>query len=285
MKAIIMMKQLVILLFFLSTFITFSGNAQHLSIAQRPENSLTGSAFAASIRDSPISVSAREQHMLEEVEQGNVPDFYRSFLPVIDTAMIEGKQFVIKYFVAPDYLAIGSDKDYFYAPLTAASAQKIADKLNCSLPTRKMSNRIYQSAIFKLTPEPIPPSIRMMTVPVFEDHNKLVHQQLDRIDAKPGSLVAGNKKDVIISNKIIAADGTLRVVIYGWHKPDGKAIQPLYNGHKFDWVDYSHGIRLIQNQVYLNGRKTTMKKILKSKTLNVLLSDEGVIRMQRYPHN
>ncbi|WEK17803.1 MAG: hypothetical protein P0Y49_13445 [Candidatus Pedobacter colombiensis] len=273
------MKPLITLLLFSLTLITFSGNAQHLKIPQRKVNALTGSAFAASIRDSLLSLSEREELMLKEVEHGNVPDFYRSFLPVTDTANIEGKQYIIKYFVAPDYLVIGSDKDYFYAPLTAAAAQKIANKLNCSLPTRKMSDRIYQSAIFKLTPEPIPPSMKMMTVPVFEDHNRLVHQQLDRIGAKPGSLVAGNKKDVIISNKIAATDGTLRVVIYGWHKPDGKAIQPLYNGHKYDWVDYSHGIRLIQNQVYLNGRKTTIKKILKSKKLNVLLSDEDVIRI------
>lgn len=127
--------------------------------------------------------------------------------------------------------------------------------------------------------------MRMITVPVFQDHNKLVHEQLIRVGAKPGSLVAGNKKDVVISNKITAVDGTLRVVIYGWHKPDGKAIQPLYNGHKYDWVDYSHGIRLIQNQVYLNGCKTTIKKILKSKKLNVLLSDEGIISVSKYPVN
>jgi hypothetical protein len=280
-----MMKPLITSLFFLLIFITCSANAQHLKIPQRPVNALRGSAFVATILDSLLSPLERERLMLKELEQGNVPDFYRNFLPVIDTATIEGKLFTIKYFVAPDYLVIGSDEDYFYSPLTAATAQKIADKLSCSLPTRKMSDQIYQSAIFKLTPEPIPPSMRMITVPVFEDHNRLVHQQLDRIGGKPGSLVAGNKKDVVISNKITAADGSLRVVIYGWHKPDGKAIQPLYNGHKYHWVDYSHGIRLIQNQVYLNGRKTTVKKILKSKTLHVLLSDEGVIQMPKYPVN
>lgn len=277
-----MIKQLINLSFFLLILSPFSGNSQHLKLPKRNVNSLTGSAFVAIISDSLLSITDREQFMIKEVVQGNVPNFYRNFLPITDTTTIDGKQYIITYFVAPDYLIIGSDQDYFYSPLTASAAQKIANQLNCSLPTRKMSDQIYQSAEYKLIPEPIPPSIKMTTVPVFVDHNKLVEQQRLKIGVKQGSLVAGNKKDVVISNKITATDESLRVVIYGWHKPDGKAIQPMYNGHKYDWVDYSHGIRLIQNQIYLNGRKTTVKEILKSKSLNVLLSDEGPIYRPRY---
>lgn len=77
--------------------------------------------------------------------------------------------------------------------------------------------------------------------------------------------------------------GDLKVVIYGWHKPDGKAIQPLYNGHTTLHVDYSHGIRLVQNKVWLNGKRSTIQKILKSETLHTLLSDEGMIREPIYP--
>lgn len=279
------MKHLIPILSFFLMASGFLSNAQRLKLPQRPINALSGSEFSAAIRDSSLSPAAREQRILAEVESGNVPAFYRNFLPVTDSLIVDDKLFVVKYFVAPDYLAIGSDSDYFYCPLTASAAQMIADQLKCSLPTRKMVDRIYQSAAVKLTPEPIPPSMRMITVPVFEDHNKLLHQQLERIGAKPGKLIAGNKKDVVLSNKIIAGDGTPRVVIYGWHKPDGKAIQPLYNGHKYDWVDYSHGIRLIQDQVYLNGRKTTLKKILKSDEFHGLLSDEGVINRPVYPLN
>ncbi|MBB5439569.1 hypothetical protein HDC92_003262 [Pedobacter sp. AK017] len=270
-------KQLIPVLFFFLMLSGFSGNAQYLKLPKRPVNALSGSAFATAIRDASLSPAAREQRILAEVESGNVPVFYRNFLPVTDSLVIEDKLFLIKYFVAPDYLVVGSDSDYFYCPLTVSAAQRIADKLKCSLPTRKMSDRIYQSADVKLSPEPIPPSMQMITVPVFEEHNRLLHQQLERMGAKPGKLIAGNKKDVVLSNQIIARNGTPRVVIYGWHKPDGKAIQPLYNGHKYDWVDYSHGIRLIQNKVYLNGSQTTLKKILKSDKFHGLLSDEGVI--------
>src|SRR5690606_13338078 len=103
-----MMKQLAPLLFFLVA-INFSGNAQHLKLPQRPVNALSGSAFAATISDSLLSPATREQRILAEVESGNVPAFYRNFLPVTDSLIVDGKLFVVKYFAAPDYLVIGSD--------------------------------------------------------------------------------------------------------------------------------------------------------------------------------
>lgn len=55
-------------------------------------------------------------------------------------------------------------------------------------------------------------------------------------------LIAGIKKDVVISGKLLQDAKAHRVAIYGWHKTDSKPIQPLYTGH-IDWyVDYSHGI-------------------------------------------
>jgi hypothetical protein len=116
------------------------------------------------------------------------------------------------------------------------------------------------------------------------DHDKLVHTQREKFltEFPLGSLVAGNKKDVVISNKIYAPDGKPRVVIYGWHKPDGKAIQPLYNGHTSLHVDYSHGIRLVQNKVWVDGKKTTVQKVVESPDLNALLSDEGQIAKPFY---
>lgn len=257
--------------------------AQILNLPQRSSYALSGTDFIASILDSAMTPVQREARILNEIEQGNVPTFYRTFKSIKDTILIEGKKSCITYFVAPDYVMVGSDTDYFYCPLTARSAQLIAKKLKCILPTRKMVDRIYQFATIKLQPEPIPPSMRMMTVPVFVDHNKLVQMQLKRNGVSSGSLIAGHKKDVILSNKIKANDGTTRVVIYGWHKLDGKAIQPLYNGHKYDWVDYSHGIRLVQNQVFVNGRKRKAKWILRSKKYHKFLSDEGQLNTPRYP--
>ena len=79
----------------------------------------------------------------------------------------------------------------------------------------------------------------MTTVAVFLRHNEIVRRARNR---PLGKLVAGHKKDVVITNKVFTKPG--KVAIYGWHKPDGKPIQPLYTGHAESQVDYSHGIRL-----------------------------------------
>jgi hypothetical protein len=75
-----------------------------------------------------------------------------------------------------------------------------------------------------------------------------------------GKLVAGNKKDVIISNRIYNDTSNCHVVIYGWHKTNGKAIQPLYARHLNSWADYSHGIRLIQRNSMGKRQKDQHKK-------------------------
>jgi hypothetical protein len=49
-------------------------------------------------------------------------------------------------------------------------------------------------------------------------------------------------------------------------------------------MDYSHGMRFIQNAIIYNGSATTVKTILQSSTLNTLLSDEGVINPPEYPY-
>lgn len=276
------MKNILIILLFLTSSFSYG---QILKIKNRSINALSGSEFSKSIRDTNLSLDKREEIIFKEVKSGNIPNFYRQLVEIRDTILINNVQQSIKYYVLPDFLAIGSDQDYFYCPMRPQLAQKIAKYLKCSLPTRKISDKIYQSAQVKLSPQPIPPSKEMITVPVFEKHNLMVQEQRkNSLEKFPnGHLVTGNKKDVVISNKIFNDKGSLRVVIYGWHKSDGRPIQPLYNGHSTIHVDYSHGIRLVQNKVLLNDKRSTVQKILKSEELYELLSDEGRIEKPFYP--
>jgi len=127
----------------------------------------------------------------------------------------------------------------------------------------------------------------MITVPVFKQHNDSVCiQRATTLAQYPlGLLIGGHKKDVIISNSIVS---NLKlavpkpVVIYGWHQLNGTPIQPLYNGHGETYADYSHGIRLVQDSVSLDGSPATVASILTDQTLWPLLSDEGVIPLPRY---
>ena len=48
--------------------------------------------------------------------------------------------------MTPDYLAVGSDDDFFRMPMTPVLGQQLADLTGCSLPTRKMVAAIYAQA-------------------------------------------------------------------------------------------------------------------------------------------
>ncbi len=148
-----------------------------------------------------------------------------------------------------------------------------------------MVDQIWNSAEVKLEPSPIAPSPAMTTIPVMWQHNLIVREQRSAVIVQHplGTLVSGDKKDVVISNKIYNNTPNSRVVIYGWHYSNGNPIQPLYNGHGANYVDYSHGIRLVYDTVIINGQPYSIANILQHDTYHQLLSDEGKILVPKYP--
>src|SRR5690606_27562682 len=103
----------------------------------------------------------------------------------------------------------------------------------------------------------------MTSVPIFLRHNATV--LAEPRDQPLGALVAGHKKDVVIANQVFATPE--RVAIYGWHRPDGTPIQPLYTRHAATWVDYSHGIRLVQRRALVNGLPRPIDEVLADRRL------------------
>lgn len=255
---------------------------QTLNVPARSGTALEGSQVISAITS--LSLHDREEYILNEVLTGNIPDFQRNMILVEDSALISGSYVHVEYYVIPDYIALGSNNDYYLCPMTPILGQRLADSLDCILPTRKMVNTIWSQATVKMTPESIPPSAQMTTVPVMSDHNDMVWTQRQTFfPTHPlGELVSGDKKDVILSNAIYSGSFD-NVVIYGWHYPSGTNIQPLYNGHIDEYADYSHGIRFIQKEVYVDGNPMNAETVLSSTTLNSLLSDEGALPLPFYP--
>jgi hypothetical protein len=220
------------------------------AIPPRPANAPGGKAFAESIDDLPPK--AREAAIVQEILRGNVPGFLRKPVPVTLTS--QGHTAVVN--VLPDYLAIGSDEDFLRMPMTPASARMIGDALGLTLPTAKIVDAVYASAEVKLEPRPLTEARE--AVLTFAQHNAIIEEQ--RAGKPLGPIVAGHKKDVVLSNKLKARPN--KVAIYGWHKPDGKPIQPEYAGHVDWYVDYSHGIRLISRKVTLDGKERDLLELL-----------------------
>ncbi|MEO5803450.1 MAG: immunoglobulin domain-containing protein [Verrucomicrobiota bacterium] len=265
---------------------SFTLHSQTLNLPPRPANALNGSDFASTITPmaAPGVGPERENWIYAQIASGNVPNFMRTLVAVTTNAVINGTNHTITYFVTPDYMAVGTDTNYFLTPMTPLLAQRLADLVGCSLPTRKMVNDIWKKAAVKLAPAPIAPSPEMITVPVFVQHNSMVRtQRLQQIAAHPlGALVGGDKKDVIISNETYNRPPPPRVVIYGWHNLDGSFIQPLSAVHEETYADYSHGIRLVQMNVTVDGISKTLTNVLTDPNLAALVSDEGVIAVPRY---
>ena len=257
---------------------------RYLNIPERPANAITGSEFAHQVTG--MTLTDREKAVAKEILSGNVPSFSRKLRAITVRQTINSEKYESVFFTVCDYMAIGSDQDYLYIPMTPSTAQYVADQLNCTLPTKKMVDLIYHNAEVKLTPQPIPPSDQMTTIPVFMQHTDSIKQQIAQLglDRSADNIIAGHKKDIIISNKIYSPDRDYdRVVIYGWHRSENNPIQPVYNGHIAKYADYSHGVRLISNITFLNGDSTMIDSILISATLSVLLSDEGAIPKPYYP--
>jgi hypothetical protein len=257
--------------------------AQVLDLPPRAPNALSGSEFAR--RVAMLDLGERDREVYAQVMAGNVPDFLRRLCPVPARSVVEGRINSGTYYVTPDYLAVGSDDDYFLAPISPYTAQRIAEALHCTLPTPKMVNQIFFAAEVKLAPAPIPPSAAMTTVPVFRQHNDLVRaQRAEQLPAHPlGALVAGHKKDVVLTARLAANPG--KVAIYGWHRTNGLPIQPLYLKHSAAWVDYSQCVRLVQQKMVANETARTVAEVLADPALAGLLSDEGPLAAVRYPTN
>lgn len=247
-------------------------SAQVLQLPDRPPGALTGSALVEALGS--LDLGAREARLYREIASGNLPTWLRRLVPVTMSRLVNGRRIAVTFHATPDYLAVGSDTDYFLMPLSPQLAQRIADLTGTSLPTPAMVDAIWQSATVRLGPDSIPPSAAMITVPVFAEHNRLVRARRDRNAAPPGALVAGHKKDVVLSSRLDTL--TNRVAIYGWHKPDGQPIQPLNTWHTTGHVDYSHGIRLVSRRVLVDGVTHDLVEMLGDAELASLLNDEGI---------
>ena len=249
---------------------------KHMPLNLASKDAETGSQFYK--KAAAWHWKERDSLACQLILSGDMPSFLTKFVR-INTSIIDsatGKKIEAYYFVAPDYLSLGTDDDWARVPLTPMTAQRIADSFHCFLPTRKMVNDIYMQAKVKLEPIPMY-AFRDSSVTMWQHHLIVEGQRKGR-----KGLIAGIKKDVVISGKISRDPKPDREAIYGWHKLDGLPIQPLYTGHINWWVDYSHGIRLIYQTVYVNGKPMNYIDVLKSPQLNKLLCDEEYCDFYRY---
>ena len=277
------MKNVVFFLIFLSNLWAQIGRSEFLESPQttslrlemippRPQKAISGSEFAR--RTSGMSGSERQQLALKELRCGNIPEFLRNLKPVQLSYTLPGGETIIAIiWVTPDYLAIGSDEDCLRMPLTYPSAIAIAEEFGCILPTRKMVDMIYEQSALHLKPQSLPPGPEMRSSAYYLRHQRKIETQCT--DNFLGELISGHKKDVVLTNRLYKKPH--RIAIYGWHRLNGEPIQPLSTFHGARYADYSHGVRLIYQTMWIDGVPRSIFEILQDPLLAPILTYEGSI--------
>jgi len=236
---------------------------------------LTGSGFYRTA--AAYGWRARDSFAIDAFERGCVPGYLRRFVPVCSRwTDSTGGEWRAVFRVSRDYFMVGTDADRARVPLTPMAGQRIADALGCFLPTRRLVDLIDAQSRLRLEPVPMY-AYRDSTVTMMQ-HDLIVEGQRR---GRRG-LVSGIKKDVVLCSEEALKGRSHRVAIYGWHRSDGRPIQPLYTGHVDGYVDYSHGIRFVCRRVRVNGRWMDYAVLMRHPLMRGLITDERGVMMERY---
>lgn len=246
---------------------------------------MTGSEFAGTIMNLGPG-AARELAIFQQFELGNIPDFMRT----PKRLRIADDKHVIEMDVLPDVLCVGTDDDFLRVPMTPATLQKIANLFDATLITPFLSDQIWVQADVRIDPMTVtmPPTHEMRSTKWFVDQNAKIEKQ--RAGRTGG--IAGHKKDIVICNTLALKEFHDRVGIYGWHQVSGKPIQgmnpspgiPLKRTHDAKYDDYSHGGRLGDGEVLVDGSLRDFEEVAQHPKLAHLLNGTyGPLTYFRYP--
>ena len=119
------------------------------------------------------------------------------------------------------------------------------------------------------------PTNRMSSTDYLVRHNRAVEGQRAPFGRSLDKLTAGQKKDLVLSNRLRSSPG--RVAIYGWHRKNGVPIQPLSTVHGAPYADYSYGVRLISATAFVNGEAQPLADLMQNPRLAGIISNEGPI--------
>jgi hypothetical protein len=241
------------------------------AIPPRADAAPAGSEVAR--RVAQLAGVARDALIRAELFAGNIPQFLRHAVPVSIAGGDRAHPLELTLCVLPDYLAVGSDRDFIFVPLGLEAALAVAQRFGFELPTPHMVDAIYAAAPVKLAPLPLPPGEQMRSTAYLVYHTQLIGEQRAALSAPLGELTAGDKKDLVLTSRLWTDPG--RVAIYGWHRGVGAPIQPLSTVHGARYADYSHGVRLVSDRAYVNGVPRSLRELLAEAEPARVLTEEG----------
>ena len=242
----------------------------------------------------PNDVEQRHQFIIDNVKNNN---YEIEWAPI----EINSQNHKLIIYVTKDVLKINSIR----INVSARLQQQIADILDVSLPTGKISDLIFDRADIIL--EPNTRAITATTDAMIE-YSQLIDQQLvskyPNMTPDQCTLIATLGKDWLIDNLATSIHG----VNYGWHIKSTsnswkgiaiypccslikdpatgsyfKIIQQPSTYHNLDQDDYSQKARYVRKDILLDDNTSTLSYILTTPEIAPMISYDGVIKNLKQP--
>ncbi|MBN1609427.1 MAG: hypothetical protein JW940_22545 [Polyangiaceae bacterium] len=264
----------------------------------------------------PVGWQARERAIYREIRRGNVPDALVRRLVTIDLPPITVASRTIggSVKVMPDYLCVGDESDYVYVPMDPITAQRVAFELDMNLPTARICHAIYEAAgridvkrqlratffhfaggSYTYTDDEGHTRTgrgEQNSTAAYVEHSSAIKERMAHRGLRLGDFVAGHKKDVILAQALHS--NPMQIAFHGFYHPGNKKpVQPCVQspgpgceqrvslGHTMEggqrFSDYSQGVRLVSDDMIVDGKRWSMRKVLAHATLSKLISTEGRI--------
>jgi hypothetical protein len=284
------------------------------SFPARPPGASGGRAFMEKIKGEgpPTDWVKRETAIVNELVSGNMPDSLLTWIRIDLAYKDSTRSLTGSIEVLADYLAVGSDDDFVHVPLDPVSAQLVADTFGAILPTARICHAIYRHApeTNRLTAierdywqkdslrKSAKPGRAQTSTAAYLEHSEAIQARMKDAGLKLGALVAGHKKDVVISRRLLT--DVNKIAFHGFYDSKGYPHEPCYENpehapkptcdkdtatlaHSRRFSDYSQGVRLVNSWMIVNGEKKRVADVLADKNLSLLISNEGPIAPPRIP--
>lgn len=238
----------------------------------------------------------REQMVLNHVLQGNVPSWFQRWCVV--PIVVAGKDITGEFYCSPDFLCVGRDDDWVRVRINPVTAELIGEHASAVLPTRKMVKVIYAHSRMVVAQTwgeddhkkwDYPNKGKcyggsMMYTARWRPHDQMIAGAMGTFRLDEDVLYAGHMKNMVMGEGLERKKGST-VGIYGWFRSDGSVIQGEtvnWGSHEWEYTDYSHGFRLIHEDMLVNSITMNVREVLKDPELAPLISDEGALTRVSY---
>lgn len=190
-------------------------------------------------------------------------------------------------FIASQPFAVGDVDDYVIVSVTADTAQLLADRYHCLLPTTKIVDLLHEAATQEQSPHTQPANDRMATKAAMQEHSEDVQFA---VGGKYPGLADNCGKHWVLTNRLNnKPEGT--AANYGWYDPKAPYVsasgyrmwQTLGTRHNTAHVDSSQTLTLVVDEMIVDGQVRSTRDVLADPELCGLLSSEGVLTFLRYP--